>query len=127
MLDNGGPFVLSSDTLNIIEGGDLNIFGRSQQQSSSTHVTQSTLKQPAAGPSGGEVKKTEMKLVQHARSHGKCTCFCFDLLTCYQSCPGWPQHRENRKFGSYFLVALAFQAEGLILSLWRVCLWTFRR
>ena len=71
MLENGGPFVLSSDILNIIEGGDLNIFGRSHQQSSSTQVTQSTLKQATAGPSGGEVKKTELKLVQQAPSHSK--------------------------------------------------------
>ena len=88
MLENGGHFVLSSDTLNIIEGGDLNIFGsgRSQQQSSSTQVIQSTLKQ--AGPSGGEVKKTELKLVQQAPSHGNCTCFFYrDLLNCYSSCP----------------------------------------
>ena len=86
MLENGGPFVLSSDTLNIIEGGDLNIFGsgRSQQQSSSTQVTQSTVKQTTADPAGAEVKKTELKLVQHAPSHGKCASFIF--LACCSSC-----------------------------------------
>ena len=89
MLENGGPFVLSSDTLNIIEGGDLNIFGsgRLQQQSSTTQVTQSTVKQTAAGSSDAEVKKTALKLVQHAPSHGKCMSFFFrDLLACYLSC-----------------------------------------
>ena len=89
MLENGGPFVLSSDTLNIIEGGDLNILGsgRSQQQSS-TQVTQSTVKQTAAGPSDAELKKTTLKLVQRAPSHGTCTSFFFlDLFSCYSLCP----------------------------------------
>ena len=75
MLENGGPFVLSADTLNIIEGGDLNIYGPGRsQQHSSTQVTHTSTKQTSAGPATGEVKKTEMKLVQQAPSHG--TFFC---------------------------------------------------
>ena len=73
MLENGGPFVLSSDMLNIIEGGDLNLYGSGRiQQHTSTQVSTSNAGKSITGPPAGEVKKTELKLVKHAPSYGMC-------------------------------------------------------
>lgn len=69
MLENGGPFTLSSDLLNVIQGGDLNLYGGSStQQQGRTQMTNVT--QTVVGPSGGDMKKTEMTLVQQAPSQG---------------------------------------------------------
>ncbi len=61
MLEQGGPFTLSSDLLNIIQGGDLNIYGGQQAQHTTTKTTTHKVKER---PAPAEIKKEEVQHVQ---------------------------------------------------------------